>query len=287
MKDEDVNLAEYAAVLRKAWWKIALVSVAAGLATLAAAFRFPNTYLATAVIAPAAEEGKQQPIFGGALSSLGIVVGGPTKVEDLESLFRSDDLTVRVFRKYDPWPTVFGDCYDARTGALKPGWAERIAGRGKAPKPPGDWDAIRAARKGLNISVNKRSGTLGITFESPSAEGSAQLVAHYLEEGKSRLQEEAFARATSNKKFIGEQIARTVDPLTRDRLYALYGQEVEREMLAKNREQFGFRVIDNPRVPDTKFRPRRATAALLATTASALFLCAVVLLRGRKSGGEA
>ena len=53
-----------------------------------------------------------------------------------------------------------------------------------------------------------------------------------------------------NKKFIEEQIGKTVDALNRDRLYSLLGQEVEREMMARNREQFGFRVIDSPRVPD-------------------------------------
>ena len=42
---------------------------------------------------------------------------------------------------------------------------------------------------------------------------------YYLEEAKSRLQEEAFERAVRNKRFIEDQIGRTVDPLTRDRLY--------------------------------------------------------------------
>ena len=80
---------------------------------------------------------------------------------------------------------------------------------------------------------------------------------YYLDEGKSRLQEEALDRAVKNKKFIEEQIGKTIDALTRDRLYSLYGQEVEREMMGRNREQFGFRVIDAPRVPDRKFKPKR------------------------------
>jgi hypothetical protein len=55
-----------------------------------------------------------------------------------------------------------------------------------------------------------------------------------------------------NKKFIEEQIGKTVDALNRDRLYSLLGQEVEREMMARNREQFGFRIIDVPRIPASK-----------------------------------
>jgi len=87
-------------------------------------------------------------------------------------------------------------------------------------------------------------------------------VKYYLDEGKSRLQEEALDRAVKNKKFIEEQIGKTVDALTRDRLYSLYGQEVEREMMARNREQFGFKVIDAPRVPDRKFKPGEALTRL-------------------------
>jgi LPS O-antigen subunit length determinant protein (WzzB/FepE family) len=87
-------------------------------------------------------------------------------------------------------------------------------------------------------------------------------VKYYLDEGKNRLQEEALDRAIKNKKFIEDQIGKTVDTLTRDRLYALYGQEVEREMMARNREQFGFRVIDSPRVPDMKSRPSRGKASI-------------------------
>src|SRR4030065_78627 len=91
--------------------------------------------------------------------------------------------------------------------------------------PP--WEYLGSPARGrLAVSVNKRNGTLTLSFESRSAEGSAQIVRYFLDEAKSRLQEEAFDRAVRNKKFIQEQIGRTIDALTRDRLYFLYGQEV-------------------------------------------------------------
>jgi uncharacterized protein involved in exopolysaccharide biosynthesis len=119
---------------------------------------------------------------------------------------------------------------------VKSAGTDRLFGREKEPTPPGDWDAIRAAKGSLKVSVNKKAGTVSISFESSSPEGSANIVKYFLEEGKSRLQEETLDRAIKNKKFIEEQIVKTVDALNRDRLYALYGQEVEREMMAWNRE---------------------------------------------------
>jgi LPS O-antigen subunit length determinant protein (WzzB/FepE family) len=107
-------------------------------------------------------------------------------------------------------------------------------------------------------------------------------VKYFLDEGKSRLQEETLDRAIRNKKFIEEQIGKTVDALTRERLYALYGQEVEREMMARNREQFGFRVIDSPRVPDRKFKPTRARSGMVAAILAFVFGCGYFLVRGKR-----
>lgn len=280
-REDEIDLGIYFAILRKVWWKVALLSLAVGVATLLYMFTQPNIYQATSVITPSIDEKKQNPALG-ALTSLGVTIGGPSSIEDLESLFRSNDLAVRVFRKYNLWPIVLADRFDPATGKMKPAWTDRLFGNEKGPHPPGDWDAIRSAKDRLKVSVNKKSGTVSVTFESPSAEGSANIVKYFLDEGKSRLQEEALDRATKNKKFIEEQIGKTVDALNRDRLYSLFGQEVEREMMARNREQFGFRVIDSPRVPDRKSRPARAKGAVAATLLTFFALCGFHLLRGSR-----
>ena len=262
-REDEIDLGAYFTILKKQWWKICGLSLAVGVATLLYMFTRPNLYKSTAVIMPAVDEGKQSPALG-ALVSMGISVGGPSKIEDLEVLFRSNDLTARVFTRHNHWPVLLGDAYDAATGMLRPSRFPLVGDKDKAPKPPGDWDAVRAASKVFVVTTNRKSGSLTLSFESTSAQESAAILKDYLDEGKSRLQEEALDRATKNKKFIEEQIGKTVDALNRDRLYSLLGQEVEREMMARNREQFGFRVIDSPRVPDRKSAPSRARAAFSA-----------------------
>jgi len=265
--EEVIYLGEYFAILRKDWWKITLFSLAVGLVTLLVMFLLPDIYQATAVLTPAVDEKRPNPALG-VLASIGVDIGSPTKVEDLETLFQSNDLTVRVFGKYNLYPIVLPDKFDPATGKMKSCWTDRLFRGEKGPRAPGDWDAIRAAKDRRKVFVNKKAGTVSVSFESRSPEGSANIVKYYLEEGKSRLQEEALDRAVKNKQFIEEQIGKTVDALTRDRLYALYGQEVEREMMGRNREQFGFRVIDSPRVPDRKSAPSRGLAAVAAILVS-------------------
>ena len=279
--EDEIDLGKYYAILRDAWWKITLFSVGSGLMTLFLMSLSPNSYRATAVITPVAEEKRDFPSLG-VLASFGVSVGGASKVEDLESLFKSNDLTAQVFRRHDLWPILRRDRYDAATGKMRPSFVSRWFLGEKEVRLPGDWDAIREAGDRMTVFANRRTGILSISFESPSPTASAEILNHYLEEGKSRLQHEAFSRAETNKRFIQEQIGKTVDALTRERLYTLYGQEVEREMLARNREQFGFRIIDSPRAPDRKSRPRRARAAVTMAVLSFLVGSLYCLFRRRR-----
>ena len=276
-----VSLNECLGILRPHWWKIILVTSLVALATVIVFLRIPNMYRSAAVITPVVEEKKQIPSIG-LLGVLGSEIGGASKIEDLETLFNSKDLTARVFLKYDLWQIVYPDRFDTKTGKLKVGLFNRIFRGEDSEKSPDDWDAIRTAENRLSVVTNKKSGTLLIAFESPSPEGSANIVQHYLEEAKSRLQEEAFDRASKNKQFIEKQIDKTVDALNRERLYGMYGQEVEREMMAQNREQFAFKVIDSPRVPDRKSSPERAWAVTVASMLSFLSCCLFFVVREKR-----
>jgi len=277
-REDEIDLGKYFAIIRKEWWKIALLSLGVGILTLLYMFTKPNIYQAIAVITPEKDERRQNPSMG-ALASFGIDVGGPSRVEDLETLFKSNDLAVRVFKKHTPWPILLGDKYDPATGGIKVS-ASWFGGEKKKRKPLGEWDAIYAAKGRLRVTVVRKANTISVSFESPSAEGSASMVQYFLDEAKSRLQEETLDRAIRNKKFIEEQIGKTMDALTRSRLYVLYGQEVEREMMARNREQFGFRVVESPRVPNVKFKPHRAQGAILATVLSFIVGCVFFIARG-------
>jgi uncharacterized protein involved in exopolysaccharide biosynthesis len=276
---EPGDLGAYLRILWSAKWKIAAFSILVGVASLVYLLTLPNIYRATAVVKPDNPDAANASQGLGALISLGLPVGIPSKSEDLEVVFKSRDLAIRVFRKYAPWQALFPDTFDPQTRTLKRGWLDRLLNRGDASGVPGEWDAIRVVKAGLSVESDRRTGVLSVSFDSTSREGSAQMVRYLLDEAKSKFQEEALTRANRNKEFIMGQLARTVDPLTRDRLYALYGQEVEKEMLARNREQFGFTVVDPTLVPDRKHKPARARKAAAFVFAGFLFACGFILVR--------
>jgi len=281
-REELVSFGEIRSVVRMNLVRIAIFTIAVASFTAIWMFLKPDLFKASAVIAPLTDESKTSSALG-ALASFGLPVGGSSKLEELEALFRSDDLTVRVFRNHDLWRAVFGQRFDPANGKLRIGWRNRVLYGRKKWEVPTDWDAIRVAERSFTVSLNKKVGTLSVAFETLTPDGSAAIVRDYLEEARSRLQEEALQRATRNKRFLSEQIAKSADPVSRDRLYAIYGQEIEREMMAHNREQFGFRVIDDPRIPDRKWGPERAWNIAVASILAFLAGCAFSLTRYRRS----
>jgi len=84
-----------------------------------------------------------------------------------------------------------------------------------------------------------------------------------------------------NKNIIEEQTRKTVDAQTRDRLYPLNGQEVERGMMARNWEKIGLRVIGSPRVADRKFKPKKSQSAIVTANLSFFFACDFFIVRNK------
>jgi uncharacterized protein involved in exopolysaccharide biosynthesis len=281
-QETPIDLTPYFRILRAEKGKIVLFSLGVGILTLLYMFTKPNTYRATAVIKPDRMESNRGGSSFGALASFGLPFGSPSRVEDLEVLLKSEDLAIRMFRKNDLWPILLPDSYDPVTKAPKKSWLGRLFGGGGKARTFSDWEAVRAVRGRMKVTSERKTGVINISFESRSAEGSATILRTYLDEAKSRLQDEALSRANNNKEFIQGQIAQTIDPLTRERLFGLYGQEVEREMLARNREQFGFTIIDSPKAPDQKAGPQRSRSAMKAAILAFFAGCGYFVFRRKQ-----
>ncbi|MEW6488304.1 MAG: Wzz/FepE/Etk N-terminal domain-containing protein [Thermodesulfobacteriota bacterium] len=285
---DPLTLAGYWGLLwpRKFW--IGGVTALCAAAALLVAFSLPDAYRASAVIKPdqQADQGRGAASLG-LLASFGLSLGAPSKAEDLEVLFHSRDLTARVFSRHDLWLWVYPDRFDPVTRTLRPGVADRLRGRGRSgPRAPDHWDAVRAAEDRLTVSVDRRSGVVSLAFDARDPDAAARILELYLAEGRGRLQEEALARARHNKEFLLSQTEATDDLIVRERLYLRYGEEVEREMLAKNSSQFGFVVVDTPRSPDEKHGPRRLLIGALAAAAAFLATCVFFLVRDSLGGAR-
>jgi len=63
---------------------------------------------------------------------------------------------------------------------------------------------------------------------------------------------------------LEEQLQKTADPLIRQKIYNLIAQQLETAMMAEVKENFAFKIIDPPKVPDRKIKPKRALMVVLS-----------------------
>jgi uncharacterized protein involved in exopolysaccharide biosynthesis len=82
---------------------------------------------------------------------------------------------------------------------------------------------------------------------------------------------EARRVADTNRKYLEAQIDNTADPYIKARIYTLIAQHIETSAMAEAKENFTFKVLDPPRVPDKRISPKRRMMVAIAFAVS-LFL---------------
>lgn len=280
-----MDIREMIRVLWARKWIIMGITAFVGAATLGLGMLQKNVYRASAVVKPVEErEGGGASQIGGMLSGFGIDFGGSSDIQSLAVLFKSQELAVRVFGSDNLYLKLFPDWEKAKSGSL--------LAFGNSPedtKPgggPSDWDYIRAAQKFLAVQPEIKKKIITVSFDSNSPGLAAEIVGKFMSEAKNLLQDQALSKATKNVKFLEDLIRNTHDPMAKDKVFSLYSREIEREMLARNKDQFGFVVVDSARVPDKKIAPHRLKRAIIASFL--VFLaCAVYFLLFRQTDGGA
>jgi LPS O-antigen subunit length determinant protein (WzzB/FepE family) len=106
-------------------------------------------------------------------------------------------------------------------------------------------------------------------FRDPKT--AADIVTYTLLELTDHMSNEARRVADINKKYLESQIDKTADPFIKTKIYSLIAQQIETAMMAEVKENFAFKILDPPRTPDVKIKPKRTQMTIIAFVVS-LFL---------------
>jgi len=88
---------------------------------------------------------------------------------------------------------------------------------------------------------------------------------------REHMSAEAIRIAEKNKKTLEKELIQTSDPTIQQKLYTLIAQQVETITMAKVNENFAFKVIDPPRVPNSKYKPKRRLMVMVAFVSTLFF----------------
>jgi len=285
-EEYEITLLDYWRVLRKRRKLIIQVVIAAVLATVVISLLMTNIYQAKAVITPiTSKDGRTGDATLSAMAFQlfelpGIRLPGGSSATEIVNLLKSNILREKVIERYQLLPVLFYKKWDTEKKDWKQGplvYMKRIVHaitsatqRGiseKDPDVPDVWDGLRKLDDIVEINHNKKEDTITITVDYRDPEMAAKMVEYFLTALTDHMSSETRRVATINKQYLEDQLGKTADPLIRQKIYNLIAQQLETSMMAEVKENFAFKVIDPPKVPDKKIKPKRILMALLSFVA--------------------
>lgn len=285
--EDEINLLDYWRVIWK--WKLLIILLVfvTVLTTAIASLSEIDIYEATAVITPiGAEKG------GSGLSILSQQFGGlpgislppSASATGVMILLKSNTIKEKMIERYNLLPVLFYGRWDEE----KKEWKREIndgirlnpfrliSNMAEAIKPekgtsnPGDiriptmWDGLRALNSILKINNNVKENTISVSAEFHDPEMAVKMVNYLLETITDHMSSDAKRVANNKKRYLEDLLRTTADPLIRQKIYGLISQQIETAMMSELKEDFAFKVIDPPRVPDTKMKSKRSTKVMLS-----------------------
>lgn len=264
----EIDLFHYLLIIRKRVLLISIICIIGLSGALVASFLMDDRFQAKAVISPVKEAASPSAGLSILVQQLetvpGMSMSSSSSASEILALLNSRMLKKKAIETYGLLPIIFKDRWDAGKKAWRKGSEE-----------PSIADTLRAVEKAMSIRHSPKDNTITITFESKDPRDAASFLEKLINVLNAHLSSEARRIAESNRQYLESQLSNTSDPIIRQNIYALIAQQIESSMMAGVMENFAFKVIDPPAVPDRKNSPRRPLITLAGLLGS---LCVGVLV---------
>ena len=261
--------------------------------TLMVSFFLTNIYQARTIILPVvSKEAGSSSIAASLMQQVGGVPGisvpESASAAEIVTLLKSIGLRETIITKYNLLPVLFPDEWDKKAKmwriyagfTLNPSLMARKLLRllkpvdknitGHDEDVPSIWDGLRELDKTVAVITNTKEKTITISVESHDPAVAAQIAGYFLSALNEYMSGEAKRVAMINRKYLEEQILQTADPYIQQKIYGMIAQQIETSMMAEVKENFAFKVLDRPKVPDKKIKPKRVLMVMLSLVASLL-----------------
>jgi len=294
--EEEISLLDYWRVIQKHKKLIGRIVLVTVVLTAVVSLFMKNIYESKALITPVTpKESSSTGVlatltqqFGALPGMLGPPTAGGTSAAELVNLLKSNIVREKMIDKNNLLPVLFPEQWDAEKKAWKKGgislnplvWVSKAIKwvmpqgqkvRKKDDDVPDIMDGLRALEDIITVKNNLKENTITITVDYPDPEMSAKMVAFLLDALNENMTGESRRVAKINKDYLEDQINKNSDPFIKQKIYFLIAQQIETMMMAEVKENFAFKVLDPPMVPDKKIKPKRTVMVLLSLVV-ALFI---------------
>ena len=271
--DDEIDLRQLAATLWAGRWWVMLCALLAVALSVTYALNAPEIYRSETTL-QVREEGKgggMRALAGqlGAFADLAGASLGSTGSDRAVALatLKSRLVVEQFISSNNLLPILFAQQWDAARAQWK-----------SPAKAPTTQDGYKLfASKVLTIADEKKTGlvTVGVEWTNPAQ--AHQWLVNLIEITNRTLKARSVKDSENNLGYLDSQAKATVVVEVQRSIYSLMETELKKLMLAKNGEEFAFRVIDPAQLPEKHIRPKRAVI-VLAGGALGLFAGVVLAL---------
>ena len=237
-----------------------------------------NIYKSSAVILPTKQGSGGSSLvsqYSGIASLVGISLPSSGGSDAIMALLKSRSLKEETIKKYNLLPIILYKSWDSKNKR----WIEKegiitkikkaILGSSSGKQIFNKNEirmakAIKAFSKMIDVSEDKKLGTITVSVEYPDPTVAANLVQDLLSTLKDRMTKEAIEIAKKRKGILENELNKTQDPTIQQKLYSLIAKQEETMVMAKVSEDFAFKVIDSPQIPINKYKPKRKLIVIVA-----------------------
>lgn len=286
-------------VIWRGKWLIIAVTFLAAILSVMTALSMPDKYRAEILLAPA--ETTSGSGLGGLTSQLGGLAGlagisglsgESNKVGEALALLKSRAFIQGFISRRQLLPELLAtESLDKESGLLKLDptkydvesntWV-RTPPKGKEVVPSA-WEGFDAFTQQLTIEDDNSDGTIILTIESLSP----KLAKHWLEwlvkDLNQFIAEKELSEARRSIVFLEQQIANTQVQELHNIFYSLIEEQTKKIMLGETRDDYVFKVLAEPVLPEEKSGPSRALICIGGTFFGgilAIFLVTILNILG-------
>jgi uncharacterized protein involved in exopolysaccharide biosynthesis len=178
--------------------------------------------------------------FGGLASLAGISIGGNNKRDETIAVLQSEFLTEKYINDHNLLPVLFSKYWDSGTGKWNTTDKKRI---------PTLWKANRYFNKSIRkVTDEKRTGLVYLKIEWKDPAVAALWANDLVKLTNSYLRDKAIVESEKSIAYLREEGAKTDSVDARHAIYTVMENEINKEMLAREREEYALKIID-PAVP--------------------------------------
>ncbi|MDA0119829.1 Wzz/FepE/Etk N-terminal domain-containing protein [Vibrio sp. T11.5] len=292
--NDEIDLGELFLALWRGKWVVIVTTVLFAIGGVLFALSQPNTYQASATLVASNDEkvgglAAMASQFGGLASLAGINVrSGNTNDKSLSLATLESRKFINAFiDKYALLPILMAtQSWDKESNklVLDPELYDGIRwlsdpDNSELSLEPTAWQAYSAFKGLLNISEDKDTGIVIVSITHLSPYVAQQWTQWLVKELNLWMKEESLTDTNRNIEYLEQQLDRTKVVDMQNVFYQLIEEQTKTLMLAEVKDEYAFKVIDPPVVPEEKVGPKRALICILSILLGGMLGVAIVLIR--------